>query len=70
MDRFKIFINFEILDEVPKSGKASALIMEFIKSLAEDPLNSAITLNRMKLAAIFTRSLLVTMPLLIGWTLQ
>ena len=40
MGRFKIFINYDVLEEVPKSGKTRAEILRFIESLAEKPLNS------------------------------
>lgn len=33
MESFKVFINLEILEEVPKTGKVRSEIMAFIKSL-------------------------------------
>ena len=40
MPPYKVFINLDILSEVPASGKAREQILNFIKSLADDPFQS------------------------------
>lgn len=37
MDRYKIFINLDVLNEVPRSGKVRGELMALIRSLEFDP---------------------------------
>ncbi|MEO0415924.1 MAG: hypothetical protein AAF226_13335 [Verrucomicrobiota bacterium] len=40
MKSYKIFVNLDIFDEIPKTGKARGKIVEFIRSLSNDPHHS------------------------------
>jgi|GEM_PF-4332039 len=70
MERYQVFLNYQILEEIPRTGKSRSAVLAFIASLEMTHSKQEITPRSMKLAALFLRKLWVAMPSLFGPTLQ
>jgi len=37
MERYQVFLNYQILEEIPRTGKSRSAVLAFIASLGNDP---------------------------------